>query len=55
METPMCEQIAIADLWCYQNATDEERNWKYISPTYKFDLSKIGRRYPPFSFIEDKN
>ena len=42
METPMCEQIAIADLWCYQNATDEERNWKYISPTYKFDLSKIG-------------
>ena len=48
METPMCEQIAIADLWCYQNATDEERNWKYISPTYKFDLSKI-------SFIEDKN
>ena len=41
METPMREQIAIADLWCYQNATDEERNWKYISPTYQFDLSKI--------------
>ena len=38
----MREQIAIADLWCYQNATAEERNWKYISPTYKFDLSKIG-------------